>query len=69
MLQTHDLDGAPLVMISDEIYYFVSNVSWEIFSMYHIVLGSLSGTDFFGRDMLFDISSLFEWNNIGGRRL
>ena len=36
--------------------------------MYHTVLGSSPGAAIFGRDMLFDIPYLVDWNKIGNRR-
>ena len=36
----------------------LSNVGWAIHSSYHTMLGSLSDSAVFGRDMLFDILTI-----------
>ena len=42
----------------------LSNVGRAICSTYHTMLGSLSGSAVFGRDMLFDILYIADWADI-----
>ena len=44
------------------------NIAWAICSTYHTVLKTTPGAAIFGRDMLFDIPYLADWNQIGKRR-
>jgi len=67
MLCTSELDMAPSVDDSD-IDTFLTNVTWAIFSTYHTMLKACPGTAIFGRDMLFDIPFLADWNKIGDCR-
>ena len=43
-------------------------MSWAIHSTYHTVLKASPGAEIFGRDMLFDIPFLADWNKIGDYR-
>ena len=66
-MQTRSLDMSPIVndtMIQD----FLVDASWAIRSTYHTVLKSTPGAAIFGRDMLFDIPFVADWNEIGCRR-
>ena len=44
------------------------NIAWAVCSTYHTVLKTTPGAAIFGRDMLFDIPYLADWNQIGKRR-
>ena len=67
MLRTAELDMADSVAPSD-IDMFLTNASWAIRSTYHTVLKASPGAAIFGRDMLFDIPFLADWNKIGDYR-
>ena len=67
MLRTAELDMADSVAPSD-IDTFLTNASWAIRSTYHTVLKASPGAAIFGRDMLFDIPFLADWNKIGDYR-
>ena len=43
------------------------NIAWAIRSTYHTVLKATPGAAIFGRDMLFDIPYIADWNQIGKR--
>ena len=66
MMRTRALDMSPTVddtMIED----FLVDAAWAIRSTYHTVLKSTPGAAIFGRDMLFDIPFVADWNEIGPR--
>ena len=66
-MRTSNLDMSDTVtdtMIED----FLVNASWAICSTYHTVLKSTPRAAIFGRDMLFDIPYVADWNVIGKRR-
>ena len=67
MLCTAEINMANLVDASD-IDTFLTNVAWAICSTYHMVLKASPGTAIFGRDMLFDIPYIADWNKIGDYR-
>ncbi len=67
MLCTDELDMANTVVTRD-IDAFLTDAAWAICSMYHTVLKSSLGAAIFGRDMLFDIPFLADWNKIGDYR-
>ena len=67
MLRTAKIDKADSVDASD-IDTFLTNVAWAIHSTYHTVLKASPGAAIFGRDMLFDIPFLADWNKIGDYR-
>ena len=67
MLRTAEIDMATSVSPSD-IAMFLTNVAWDICSTYHIVLKASPGTAIFGRNMLFDIPYIADWNKIGDYR-
>ena len=67
MLCTAELDMADTVDTSD-IAAFLTNAAWAIRSTYHTVLKASPGAAIFGRDMLFDIPFLADWNKIGEYR-
>jgi hypothetical protein len=64
MLHTSKLDMAETVKPSD-IDIFLSDVAWAICSTYHTVLKASPGAAIFGRDMLFDIPFIADWQKIG----
>ena len=64
---TAELDMADTVETSD-IDAFLTNAAWAICSTYHTVLKASPGAAIFGRDMLFDIPFLADWNKIGDHR-
>jgi hypothetical protein len=63
MLRTSELDMAELVKASD-IDVFLSNAAWAVCSTYHTVLKASPGAAIFGRDMLFDIPFIADWQKI-----
>ena len=67
MLHTAEIDMANTVAPSD-IDAFLTNAAWAIRSTYHTVLKASPGAAIFGRDMLFDIPFLADWNKIGDYR-
>ena len=67
MLRTSSLDMAETVD-PDAVSDFLDNAAWAIRSTYHTVLKSSPGAAIFGRDMLFDIPYLADWNKIGEHR-
>ena len=58
---------APSVAPSD-IATFLTNAAWAICSTYHTVLKASPGAAIFGRDMLFNIPYIADWNKIGDYR-
>jgi hypothetical protein len=67
MLRTSELNMAELVKASD-IDVFLSDAAWAVRSTYHTVLKASPGAAIFGRDMLFDISFIADWQKIGEYR-
>jgi hypothetical protein len=67
MLHTSELDMAESVKASD-IDVFLSDAAWAVCSTYHIVLKAFPGAAIFGRDMLFDIPFIADWQKIGEYR-
>jgi hypothetical protein len=67
MVRTAELDMADTVEPSD-VADFLTNAAWAICSSYHTVLKASPGAAIFGRDMLFDIPFLADWNKIGEYR-
>ena len=63
MLNIAELDMADSVAASD-IDTFLTNVAWATRSTYHTVLKASPGAAIFGRDMLFNIPFLADWNKI-----
>ena len=64
MLCTTELDMADTVVPSD-ILDFLRDAARAVCSTYHMVLKASPGAAIFGRDMLFDIPFLADWNKIG----
>jgi hypothetical protein len=67
MLCTAELDMAETVTLDDD-NVFLDNAAWVICSTYHTVLKASLGVAIFGRDMLFDIPFVADWNKIGDYR-
>ncbi len=67
MLRTSELDMAKTVKPSD-IDIFLSDTAWAVCSTYHTVLKASPGAAIFGRDMLFDIPFIADWQKIGEHR-
>jgi hypothetical protein len=63
MLRTSELDMAESVKTSD-INVFLSDAAWDVCSTYHTVLKASPGAAIFGRDMLFDIPFIADWQKI-----
>ena len=67
MIRTAGIDSqdtcTPLMV--DEL---LTNIAWAVRSTYHTVLKTTPGAAIFGRDMLFDLPYLADWNQIGTRR-
>ena len=60
-----DMQDTCTPLMVDEL---LTNIAWAVRSTYHTVLKTTPGAAIFGRDMLFDIPYLAEWNHIGIRR-
>jgi hypothetical protein len=67
MLHTSELDMAESVKSSD-INIFLSDAAWVVRSTYHTVLKASPGAAIFGRDMLYDIPFIADWQKIGEYR-
>ena len=67
MLCTAEMDMADSV-ITNDVDVFLDNAAWAICSTYPTVLKASPGAAIFGRDMLFDIPSIADWNKIGDYR-
>jgi hypothetical protein len=63
MSRTSELDMAEMVKTSD-IDVFLSDAAWAVRSTYHTVLKASPGAAIFGRDMLFDIPFIADWQKI-----
>jgi hypothetical protein len=67
MLRTSKLDMAELVKARD-IDVFLLDAAWAVCSTYHTVLEASPSAAIFGRDMLFDILFIADWQKIGDYR-
>jgi hypothetical protein len=67
MLRTSELDMAETIT-PDDVDVFLDNTAWAIRSTNHTVLKSSPGAMIFGRDMLFNIPFIADWNKIGDYR-
>jgi hypothetical protein len=63
MLRTAEFDMAETVT-PDDIDVFLDNAAWAICSTYHTVLKASQGAAIIGRNMLFDIPFIANWNRI-----
>ncbi len=64
---TSKLDMAKSAKASD-INIFLSDAAWAVCSTYLTVLKASPGAAIFGRDMLFDITFIADWQKIGEHR-
>jgi hypothetical protein len=46
----------------------LTNIAWAVRYTYHTVLNATPGAAIFGRDMLFNIPYIPDWNQIGKHR-
>ncbi len=53
---------------SSDIDVLLSDAAWAICSTHHTVLKAFLGAAIFGRDMLFDIPFIADWQKIGEHR-
>jgi hypothetical protein len=53
---------------ASDIDLFLSDAAWAVCSTYHTVLKASPGAAIFGRDMLFDILFIADWQKIGEHR-
>ncbi len=53
---------------TSDIDVYLSDAACAVCPTYHTVLKAFSGAAIFGRDMLFDISFIADWQKIGKRR-
>jgi hypothetical protein len=67
MMHTSELDMADSVEPA-VIDTFIDNAAWAICSTYHTVLKASPGAAIFERDMLFNISFVSDWKQIGDYR-
>jgi hypothetical protein len=67
MLRTSELDMAETIT-PDDIDVFLDNVAWAICSNFHTVLKASPGVAIFGRNILFNILFIADWNKIGDYR-
>ena len=67
ILRTAEIDMADTIS-EDDIADFLTNAAWAVRSTYHTVLKASPGAAIFGRDMLFDIPFIADWNTIGEYR-
>ena len=67
MMRTRDLDMSETVK-DTMIEEFLVDAAWAIHSTYHTVFKSTPGAAIFGRDMLFGIPYVADWNVIEKRR-
>jgi hypothetical protein len=67
MLRTSELNMAKKIT-PDDINVNLDNAAWAICSTYHTVLKTFPGAAIFGRNMLFNIPFITNWNKIGDYR-
>jgi hypothetical protein len=67
MLHTSKLNMAKTIT-PDDVDVFLDNAAWAIHSTYHTVLKASPGVAVFGRNMLFNILFISNWNKIGDYR-
>ncbi len=53
---------------ASDIDIFLSDAAWAVCSTYQTVLKASPGAAIFGRDMLFDIPFIADWQKIGVHR-
>jgi hypothetical protein len=67
MLHTSKLNMAERVKASD-IDVFLSDAAWAVCSTYHTVLEAFPAAAIFGKDMLFDVPFIADWQKIREHR-
>ena len=67
MLRTAKIDMSETITEND-VAQFLSNASWAVRTTHHTILKTSPGSAIFGRDMLFDIPFIADWNKIGDYR-
>jgi hypothetical protein len=67
MLRTSKLNMAKTIT-PDDVNVFLDNAAWAFCCTYHTVLKASPGAAIFGRDMLFNILFIANWNKIGDYR-
>jgi hypothetical protein len=67
MIRTSELNMAETIT-PDDVNVFLDNAAWAIHCTYHTVLKTSPGAEIFGRDMLFNIPLIANWNKIGDYR-
>jgi hypothetical protein len=67
MMRTAELDMADTAAPGD-VADFLNDAAWAVRSTYHTVLKASPGAAIFGRDMLFDVPFLADWNKVGDYR-
>ena len=67
MLRTSELDMAD-TLHEEDVSDFLDNAAWAIRSTYHTVLKATPCAAVFGRDMMFDIPFIADWQKIGEYR-
>ena len=60
-----DMQDTCTPLMVDEL---LTNIAWAVRSTYHTVLKTTPGAAIFGRDMMFDVPFLADWNKIGDYR-
>ena len=60
-----DMQDTYTPLMVDEL---LTNIAWAVCSTYHTVIKTTPGAATFGRDILFDIPYLADWNQIRKRR-
>jgi hypothetical protein len=56
------------IITPDDLDVFLDNAAWAICSTYHTVLKTSPDEAIFGRNMLFNIPFIADWNKIGDYR-
>jgi hypothetical protein len=67
ILCTAELNMAKSVTLNDG-DIFLDNAAWAICSAYHTIFKASPGAAIFGRNILFDIPFVADWNKIGDYR-
>ena len=55
-------------VVPEDVADFLNDAAWAVRSTYHTVLKASPGAAIFGRDMLFDVPFLADWNKVGEYR-
>ncbi|MGH7954408.1 MAG: hypothetical protein ACREOZ_00450, partial [Gloeomargaritales cyanobacterium] len=67
MLRTFNLEGQ-LIDDNNTVQSFLSSAAWAIRSTYHTTLDATPGQLVFGRDMIFNITHVANWERIRQRK-